>query len=149
LNKVERSLLLAGVVAAGTLWCGIGSRDRALAVNYVEPVCSDDVECAQIREWYARVRQPTSTTVCCGEADAYWTDEYRSLENGSLDVTITDGRIVPNRMDLNGHHVAVPKDRIDPKHQGNPTGHGIIFVRHYSDNAYPDFPYCYFPNVSG
>ena len=108
------------------------------ATNYLDHDC-DDTKCLAIQAWYAHVQQPQYTTPCCGEADAYWADEAEVVGDDYV-VTITDARVVPKRPDLNGRKVVVPPERVDPKHQGNPTGHTIIFMR-------PDgWVYCFFPN---
>jgi len=85
---------------------------------------------ADVRAWYKGLMQPDNPRVaCCGEADAYHADSY-VVENGTTVAIITDTRddgplgrphIEP------GTRFAVPdyKMKFD---QGNPTGHGVIFI---------------------
>ena len=81
-------------------------------------------------EWYETLMQPDNPKVsCCGEADAYWADELH-VRDGKTFATITDDR--PDRplhrphVDI-GTEIEIPKEKL--KHdQGNPTGHGVLFM---------------------
>ena len=81
-------------------------------------------------EWYETLMQPDNPKVsCCGEADAYWADELH-VRDGKTFATITDDR--PDRplhrphVDL-GTEIEIPNAKL--KHdQGNPTGHGVLFM---------------------
>src|SRR5579859_5391816 len=45
-----------------------------------------------VTEWYQKLLQPDNPTVsCCGEADAYWCDDYYSRD-GKAYCKITDDR---------------------------------------------------------
>jgi hypothetical protein len=90
-------------------------------------------------EWYAKLMQPDNPTVsCCGEADAYFCDDFR-YEGGKALCTISDDRPdKPRRRP----HVAIGTVIEVPDHKlkwdrGNPTGHGIAFM---SPTGYV---YCY------
>lgn len=85
-----------------------------------------------IREWFKGLKQPDNPNVsCCGEADAYWADSYElDKATGGYIAIITDER---DDVRLGRPHIA-PGTRVPiPKHkikwnQGNPTGHGILFI---------------------
>lgn len=89
--------------------------------------------------WYEMLMQPDNPKVsCCGEADAYWADELH-VKDGKTFATITDDR--PDRplhrphVDV-GTEIEIPKEKL--KHdQGNPTGHGVLFLNRDRD------VYCY------
>jgi hypothetical protein len=76
------------------------------------------------RKWFRELVPPGLPAIsCCGEADAYEADLFDS-ENGHLVAIITDGRgVIPN-----GTRIAVPEKAKIRREQGNPTGHGIIFI---------------------
>lgn len=83
-----------------------------------------------VRHWYQTLMQPDNPAVsCCGEADAYWADEMR-VRNGKAYAVITDDR--PDEP-LKREHVEIGTEIEVPPHklkhdQGNPTGHGVIFL---------------------
>lgn len=86
----------------------------------------------ELRQWYADLMRPDNPKLsCCGEADAYYTDEFDTeLVNGGTELyaIITDDRDIPGRSKLPlGMRVHVPMDKVKSD-QGNPTGHGIIFI---------------------
>ena len=76
-----------------------------------------------IRLWFQELRQPDNPRLsCCGEADAFEADMFE-VEGGHYVAIITDGKgVIPN-----GTRVPVP-DRKMKWDEGNPTGHGIIFI---------------------
>lgn len=83
-----------------------------------------------IREWYRSLMQPDNPTIsCCGEADAYWCDDYYSRGDKAY-CKITDDR--PD--DARGRpHVEVGTEVEIPVHKlkwdkSNPTGHGVVFL---------------------
>ena len=66
---------------------------------------------------------------CCGEADAYWADSFE-VDEGRYVSIITDER--PDGP-LGRMHREVDKQVLVPNSKikwddGNPTGHGIIFI---------------------
>lgn len=83
-----------------------------------------------IREWYQSLKQPDAPqTSCCGEADAYWCDDWY-VRDGSTYCKITDDRA---DAPLKRQHVPVGTEILIPRHklkydQGNPTGHTIVFL---------------------
>ena len=87
-------------------------------------------ETPQLREWYKGLMQPDNPSVsCCGEADAYFCDDFR-YENGKVLCTISDERDdVPRKR----AHIEVGTIIEIPEHKlkwdrGNPTGHGVVFL---------------------
>jgi hypothetical protein len=76
-----------------------------------------------ISQWFQSLMQPDNPyTSCCGEADAYEADTFET-QDGHYVAVITDGKgVIPN-----GTRIPVP-DKKMKWDQGNPTGHGIIFV---------------------
>src|SRR5712672_2926491 len=91
---------------------------------------------------YQDLKQPDNPSAsCCGEADAYWADAFEATSNGEYVAIITDprddkplGRI---HRDM-GTRIVVPKNKIK-WNEGNPVGHGIIFLSRF-DNVF-----CYLP----
>lgn len=92
-----------------------------------------------ISEWYRGLMQPDAPTVsCCGEADAYFCDDYRA--NGDKAVcTITDDRPDEPRgrphIDI-GTQIEIPANKLKWD-RGNPTGHGVVFL------SRAGFVFCY------
>lgn len=92
-----------------------------------------------LRAWYEGLMQPDVPTMsCCGEADAYFCDDYR-LQGGKGVCTITDDRDdAPRRrphVDV-GTVIEIPPHKLKWD-RGNPTGHGVVFL---SRNRYV---FCY------
>jgi hypothetical protein len=94
-----------------------------------------------LRSWYQSLRQPDQPSMsCCGEADAYWADSFAVGPNGEYVAIITDDRVVPGRQIREvGTRVLVPNHKIKVD-QGNPTGHGVIFLSPSTNEVY-----CYLP----
>jgi len=76
-----------------------------------------------IREWFQSLMQPDHPRVsCCGEADAFEADQF-AAEDDHYVAVITDGKgVMPS-----GTRIPVPNSKMKWD-QGNPTGHGIIFI---------------------
>jgi hypothetical protein len=76
-----------------------------------------------IREWFQSLMQPdTPWQSCCGAADAFEADAFE-VQGDRYVAIITDGHgVIPN-----GTHILVPNKKRN-LHDGNPTGHGIIFI---------------------
>jgi hypothetical protein len=95
----------------------------------------------EVRQWFQKLMQPDNPSVsCCGEADAYWADSFE-VDDGRYVAIITDER--PNgplgRLHRKiGERITVPINKIKWD-EGNPTGHGIIFL---GTNGQV---YCYLP----
>ena len=83
------------------------------------------------------------TCEMAGEADAYWADSFE-VEGDHYVAIISDER--PDGPLSRGHiepgtKIPVPNHKIKWD-QGNPTGHGVIFVRPAGDGFWV---YCYVP----
>jgi len=77
----------------------------------------------QTRQWFQSLMQPDNPAVsCCGEADAFEADTFEVVGDHYVAI-ITDGHGVL----ANGTRIAVPNSKMKWD-QGNPTGHGIIFI---------------------
>lgn len=103
----------------------------------------DDVD-PVIKAWYAKLKQPDNPTVsCCGEADAYYADSFE-VQGDQYVAIITDERKpeeVQGRPPIPiGTRILVPNFKIK-FNEGNPTGHGIIFL---SQGSTP-VVYCFLP----
>ncbi len=83
-----------------------------------------------VRAWFQTLMQPDTPLVsCCGEADSYWADSYE-VDAGRYVAIITDERPDqplgrPHR-DI-GERIVVPNTKLKWD-EGNPTGHGIVFI---------------------
>lgn len=88
---------------------------------------------ASISAWFSSLKQPDNPkTSCCGEADAYYADSYH-VEGDKYVAIITDERPdepLKRRNIPVGTKIVVPNYKIKFD-QGNPTGHGIIFVQNW------------------
>jgi hypothetical protein len=86
------------------------------------------------REWFRDLTQPDDPTQsCCGKADAFEADNF-DREGSHYVAIITDGKgVIPN-----GTRIFVPNKKMKWD-QGNPTGHGIIFLGDDGE------VYCYVP----
>lgn len=100
---------------------------------YAGPGNYDNVD-PVIRHWFQTLMQPDHPRMsCCGEADAYEADLYET-EGDHYVAIITDGKgKIPN-----GTRIPVPNEKMKFD-QGNPTGHGYIFI------SYDGRIYCYAP----
>ena len=102
----------------------------------------DDPAHADLKRWYQDLKQPDNPTAsCCGEADAYWADAFEATSDGQYVAIITDPRddepLGRRHRDI-GTKIVVPKHKIKWD-EGNPVGHGIIFLNR-ADNVF-----CYLP----
>lgn len=95
---------------------------------------------AAITKWFQGLMQPDNPRVsCCGESDAYFADSFE-VEGDHYVAIITDerpdGPLKRPHIDV-GTRIVVPnyKMKFD---DGNPTGHGVIFMR-----AGDGFVFCY------
>jgi hypothetical protein len=89
-----------------------------------------------IREWYQSLLQPdVPNASCCGEADAYWCDDYYAgrpgtPREGKAFCKITDDRPdAPRRrphIDV-GTEFEIPPNKLKWD-RSNPTGHGVLFL---------------------
>lgn len=86
----------------------------------------------RVRQWFQMLMQPDNPSIsCCGEADAYEADSYE-VDGDNYVAIVTDTR---DDAPLGRPHIdpgtkfKVPNSKMKWD-EGNPTGHGIIFVRH-------------------
>ena len=83
-----------------------------------------------LRKWYEELMRPDApTSSCCGEADAYFCDDY-DIRDGEPSCVITDDRPdEPRRrphVDL-GTVIRIPPVKLKWD-RGNPTGRGVVFL---------------------
>lgn len=80
-------------------------------------------------EWYASLMQPDNPTAsCCGEADAYWCDDYYARD-GKAFCKITDDRVVEKRTPVPiGMEIEIPERKLKWDQKSNPTGHAVVFL---------------------
>jgi hypothetical protein len=84
-----------------------------------------DNQASAVRQWFRTLMQPDLPRVsCCGEADAYEADNFE-VEGDHYVAIITAHRAVSN-IPL-GTKIPVPNFKMKWD-DGNPTGHGIIFI---------------------
>lgn len=125
LEVIKRLLVfLAGVAALVMIaaWLVAAASGRDLGQWTTEDL--------QIRHWYQTLMQPDHPTMsCCGEADAYWCDDYYARD-GHAYCRITDDRPDEPRgrphRDI-GSEFEIPTEKLKYD-QSNPTGHGVIFL---------------------
>ena len=106
-----------------------------------------DASPAHVRQWFQSLQRPDYPgQSCCGESDAYWADSFAAQGNQYIAI-ITDEREIPGRPPIPvGTHILVPNEKIKWD-RGNPTGHGVIFVRWYEPETANIF--CYVPPGGG
>lgn len=83
-----------------------------------------------VKSWYDALMQPdVPTASCCGEADAYWCDDYYARD-GKAFCRITDDRPDEPRerphVDV-GTEIEIPNNKLKWD-RSNPTGHGVVFL---------------------
>jgi hypothetical protein len=84
-----------------------------------------DNQASAVRQWFRTLMQPDLPRVsCCGEADAYEADNFE-VEGDHYVAIITAHRAVGNIPV--GTKIPVPNFKMKWD-DGNPTGHGIIFI---------------------
>lgn len=99
----------------------------AIAISLSPALARDNGQWADsplaVRQWFQNLMQPDHPRMsCCGEADAYEADQFE-IEGDHYVAIITDGKgLIPN-----GTRIPVPNAKMKWD-QGNPTGHGIIFI---------------------
>jgi hypothetical protein len=76
-----------------------------------------------LRQWFQRLMQPDNPVMsCCGEADAFEADSFE-VQGDQYVAIITNGKgVIPE-----GTKIPVPNNKLKWD-DGNPTGHGIIFI---------------------
>lgn len=134
---------LAGITAYGI--------HQAFPKNFEQVICDDESnpeQCRKIAEWYRDAKQPYSslghgrgtTSSCCGVGDAYWVDQIDRVTEFGIFATITDDRNIQGRVPRDGRHIFIPNEKLDDKHQGNPTGHNVVFLGGDSTRFKDDYP---------
>jgi len=78
---------------------------------------------AFVRQWFQSLMQPDHPHIsCCGEADAYEADTFE-IDGDHYVAVITDGKgVLPP-----GMRIDIPNQKMKWD-EGNPTGHGIVFI---------------------
>lgn len=108
-------------------------------------VCGLSPRPALCQEWVANTKQPDMRQVsCCGEADAFITDDYEVDADGNLWAIVTED--YPARPGyeempiLKGYRILIPphKMNIPRLDGGNPSGHSVTFLNSSR------MVYCYF-----
>lgn len=94
---------------------------------------------SDMRAWYQGLMQPDVPAMsCCGEADAYWCDDYYSRGDKAF-CKVTDDRPDEPRgrphIDI-GTEFEVPPNKLKWD-RSNPTGHGVVFL------SRAGFVFCY------
>jgi len=78
---------------------------------------------AHLRQWFQNLMQPDNPVMsCCGEADAFEADSFEVRDDQYVAI-ITNGK----GMITEGTKIPVPNSKMKWD-EGNPTGHGIIFI---------------------
>ena len=82
-----------------------------------------EIQPAYLRHWFQKLMQPDNPYMsCCGEADAFEADTFEQLDDQYVAI-ITNGKgVIPE-----GTRIPVPNNKMKWD-EGNPTGHGIIFI---------------------
>lgn len=111
--------------------------------------CDGSNKVQTCQEWLSNTKQPDNRMVsCCGEADAFITDNYEVDKDGNLWAIITEDYPVPqvnpgyNKLEFKkGDKIHIPNNKINiPRLDGgNPSGHSITFINPYNGQVY-----CYF-----
>ena len=84
----------------------------------------------EVSQWYRGLMQPDVPTLsCCGEADAYFCDDYYARD-GKAYCKITDERddapLKRRHIDI-GTEIEIPPNKLKFD-RGNPVGHAIVFL---------------------
>lgn len=115
-------------------------------------------EVEDCKAWISEVKVPGGGGRCCGEGDSYIADGFKRTEKGFVaiitreypheDVDDGEGGTVRVPGAPIGTEIVIPNDKINEAYKdGNPTGHGIIFMGYQGDTGWT--VYCYFgPTLS-
>lgn len=127
-------LFILGIVTGLLFGCALGA-GRARDLGQWDAINNDPA----IRWWYESLMQPDLPKAsCCGEADAYWCDDYYARAGKSY-CKITDDRPDEPRKrphrDI-GTEIEIPLNKLKYD-KSNPTGHGVIFL------SRADYVYCF------
>lgn len=130
----------------------------------------------EIKQWYQHLMRPDAPgSSCCGEADAYWCDNIKVIDNPAyvdaspeykhifkhkaVTCSITDDRpdipLKRPHVDI-GTVIVIPDDKMkwgekdpQPRINLNPTGHAIVFLSPNSSWGQPVQPavLCFVPGT--
>jgi len=105
--------IILTILTLVTLTLPVAARDNGQWEN--QPV--------YLRQWFQKLMQPDNPVMsCCGEADAFEADSFE-VRGDQYVAIITNGKgIIPE-----GKRISVPNNKVKWDN-GNPTGHGIIFI---------------------
>lgn len=91
-----------------------------------------DATADDVKKWFGSLKQPDNGISCCGEADAYYADSFEAMGDQYVAI-VTDERDIKGRPPIPvGTKIIIPNNKLKFD-QGNPTGHGIVFVQHRDD----------------
>jgi hypothetical protein len=78
---------------------------------------------AYLRQWFQKLMQPDNPVMsCCGEADAFEADSFEVRGDQYVAIIANGKGAIPE-----GTKILVPNNKMKWD-DGNPTGHGIIFI---------------------
>jgi hypothetical protein len=110
-----------------------------VSVTFARDLGQWEAQNPAVVEWYQHLMQPDAPGVsCCGEADAYWCDDYYARD-GNAYCRITDDRADAPRGRPHrevGTEFEIPSYKLKWD-SSNPTGHAVIFL------SRGDYVYCF------
>lgn len=162
-RRVIKNITILFAIMTAAVGITLMFHTTAPAKNYEQVICDDEPNpdlCKEIGKWYQDVKMPTSSTPsgsiptsCCGVGDAYWFEPGKVVDEGMF-ATIRDDRVIQYRKPRDGQEIFIPWDKLDDRHQGNPTAHSVVFLG--AGFIYPFGPsktypavYCAFPDLAG
>lgn len=101
---------------------------------------------------------PPRNSSCCGKGDVYYADIYTRNPDGSYEAEITEGSAIKYPDGTyrpaipNGTKFHVDAFRVNPPEDGNPTGHGIVFLGvggEWGPDGKISNVWCFFPMPQG
>lgn len=120
--KLLFSRHVPGIACAAGLWLGLG-----ICPPFARDNGQWEGQEAATLKWFQRLMQPDNPEVsCCGEADAYEADMFE-VEGDHYVAIITAHRSTAAMAIPLGTRISVPNTKMKWD-QGNPTGHGILFI---------------------
>lgn len=155
ISRAERQWFWRGALA-GALLMGFMCMLLATVVPVYGAEHHGETIDTRQKEWVHTLKVPgpePRVSSCCGFGDMYEADIYQRLPNGDYIAEITEGseKVFPDgsvRVRVpNGTRIHVPASRVNPPHDGNPMGHGIIFLSVYETD--PPGVYCFVPLPMG
>jgi hypothetical protein len=146
MTRLVAALVAAIVLLAAGVFCIKQSQAKeGYDLNGRPLVCApaeyegDAVGLQVCKDWISGVLQPHSKTRCCGEGDAFIADEWEQGPDGGWVAIITEdypsipvddgeGGSFQSLGVPKGTRIPIDPQRMDDEHQGNPTGHGVVFL---------------------